>query len=223
MLKSESRVEKGEGSVSSEGNHPGNWFANIFKGGDQREQKADPSAEQSQMTVSQAPPSPSPSPIPELPGSFLVEKSYPRGAADNQLPAMSSSFGTQMELAVAITRKLVDNYMEIVERNVADMVPKAIMRFLVNRSRKGLHQHLIATLYKCLPARWTEMDAEGCIREDLFSELMSEKPEIAERRRNCAMALAALREAIAALDSLPQELARRGATITGPSTKPFRW
>ena len=56
-----------------------------------------------------------------------------------------------MDLAVAITRKLVDNYMAIVEKNVADMVPKAIMRFLVNRSRKGLHQHLIATLYKCVP------------------------------------------------------------------------
>lgn len=34
MLKSDSRIERGEGSVSSEGNH-GNWLTNIFhRGGD---------------------------------------------------------------------------------------------------------------------------------------------------------------------------------------------
>lgn len=44
---------------------------------------------------------------------------------------------------------------------------------------------------------------------------MREKPEIALRRKNCKIALAALREAMAALDSLPQELAQRGASITG--------
>jgi len=59
-----------------------------------------------------------------------------------------SSFKDQMEMQVSITRKLVASYMDIVEDNVADMVPKAIMRFLVNRSKKGLQQHLITNLYK---------------------------------------------------------------------------
>ena len=95
-----------------------------------------------------------------------------------------TSFQSQMDLAVAITRKLVDNYMAIVEKNVADMVPKAIMRFLVNRSRKGLHQHLIATLYKCVPGRPPDaplphLHLRLLVREDLFANLMSENPEIA--------------------------------------------
>ena len=53
------------------------------------------------------------------------------------------------------------------------------------------------------------------VREDQFADLMSENPEIALRRRNCRTALKALREANVALDSLPQELAQRGATMTG--------
>lgn len=54
----------------------------------------------------------------------------------------------QLETAVEITRKLVDNYMSLVQGNISDMVPKAVMHHLVQRSSKGLQQHLIGTLYR---------------------------------------------------------------------------
>lgn len=54
----------------------------------------------------------------------------------------------QMDLTVEITRKLVDNYMGIVQGNISDIVPKTIMHFLVYKLKRGLQQHLIGTLYK---------------------------------------------------------------------------
>lgn len=52
-------------------------------------------------------------------------------------------------------------------------------------------------------------------REDLFETLISEKPEIAMKRKKCSEALKALKEAMTELDSLPQELAQQGATTNG--------
>lgn len=136
-------------SERREGNHSdqGNWFTNIFNKGDAKEHIESvptPSARTS-----------SPSPVPEIsyPGNaFRYIQSRFKKCLEPQMTTFhpATAFHNQMELAVAITRKLVDNYMSIVERNVADMVPKAIMHFMVNKSKKGLHQHLIATLYKFL-------------------------------------------------------------------------
>lgn len=52
-------------------------------------------------------------------------------------------------------------------------------------------------------------------REDLFETLISEKPEIAMKRKKCSETLKALKEAMTELDSLPQELAQQGATTNG--------
>jgi hypothetical protein len=49
---------------------------------------------------------------------------------------------------VEVIRLLVSNYFDIVRSNLADLVPKALMRFLVHHSQRGLQQHLIATLYR---------------------------------------------------------------------------
>lgn len=70
------------------------------------------------------------------------------GQSQSGLDPPSREAHSQMESAVEITRKLVDNYMSLVQSNVSDMVPKAIMHHLVHRSSKGLQQHLIGTLYK---------------------------------------------------------------------------
>jgi hypothetical protein len=49
---------------------------------------------------------------------------------------------------VEVIRLLVSNYFDIVRNNLADLVPKALMRFLVHHSQRGLQQHLIAKLYR---------------------------------------------------------------------------
>jgi hypothetical protein len=56
----------------------------------------------------------------------------------------------QEEVEVEVIRRLVDSYFCIVRRNVADAVPKAIMHFMVNHTKRGLQQHLIQQLYRCV-------------------------------------------------------------------------
>jgi hypothetical protein len=55
-----------------------------------------------------------------------------------------------VRVQVEVIRLLVSNYFDIVRNNLADLVPKALMRFLVHHSQRGLQQHLIATLYRCV-------------------------------------------------------------------------
>lgn len=109
------------------------------------------------------------------------------------------SFQNHIDLTVAITRKLVESYMAIVLRNIGDLVPKIIRKFLVNDSKKGLQQHLIAKLYK----------------EDLFETLIRENPEIAVLRNKCSESMKALKKAMNEIQSLPQILAQPGATLNG--------
>lgn len=57
----------------------------------------------------------------------------------------------QEEVQVEVTRVLVQNYFDIVRRNLQDTVPKAVMNFLVTHVQRGLQQHLIRELYKFVP------------------------------------------------------------------------
>jgi hypothetical protein len=92
---------------------------------------------------------------------------------------------------VEVIRLLVSNYFDIVRNNLADLVPKALMRFLVHHSQRGLQQHLIATLY----------------RDSLASELLAERDDVAEARGKAAAAVEALSAAQATLDEVPGALA----------------
>ncbi|CAD7704395.1 unnamed protein product [Ostreobium quekettii] len=114
-------------------------------------------------------------------------------SSPNPLPTENSDTYRQIDIAVDITRKLVDNYMNLVQSNISDLVPKIIMHFLVHRSQRGLQQHLIGKLYK----------------EELFDELVSEREDVMKKRQNCQTALRALNEALHTLDAMPQELAEQ--------------
>lgn len=104
----------------------------------------------------------------------------------------------QEEVQVEVTRLLVESYFDIVRRNLQDAVPKALMHFLINATRKGLQQHLIKVLY----------------REELLSELMKEREDVATRRQLCHEALLALQSALHVLESTPAELASHSRTIS---------
>jgi dynamin 1-like protein len=103
--------------------------------------------------------------------------------------AVSDQEGVQVE----VTRVLVDSYFDIVRKNLQDAVPKALMYFLVNSTRRGLQQHLIRALY----------------REELFAEIMVEREDVAAKRQQCLEALRTLRAALKTLEGLPGELAGR--------------
>ena len=49
---------------------------------------------------------------------------------------------------VEVIRLLVSSYFDIVRHNLADLVPKCLMRHLVHHSQRGMQQQLIAALYR---------------------------------------------------------------------------
>jgi dynamin 1-like protein len=73
-----------------------------------------------------------------------------------------------------------------VRKNVQDCVPKAIMHFLVNKSKQELQNELVTNLYK----------------EELFEELLVESPEIAAKRRACLQMVQVLSRANAILNDI---------------------
>ncbi|VDM97472.1 unnamed protein product [Thelazia callipaeda] len=78
-----------------------------------------------------------------------------------------------------IVERLVRNYFMIVRRNVQDSVPKAIMHFLVNYVRDNLQSELVRQLYK----------------HEIITELLTESPAMAHRRKEAAEMLEALSRA----------------------------
>ncbi|KAF6266399.1 P-loop containing nucleoside triphosphate hydrolase protein [Scenedesmus sp. NREL 46B-D3] len=101
------------------------------------------------------------------------------------------------EVQVEVIRLLVSNYFDIVRSNLADLVPKALMRFLVHHSQRGLQQHLIATLY----------------RDSLAGELLQERDDVARSRARAQAAVEALQAANATLEDVPSELATTMASV----------
>lgn len=51
----------------------------------------------------------------------------------------------------------MSSYFDLVRATLVDLVPKALMRFMVQHSQRGMQQHLIATLY-----RWVGVGGCGC-------------------------------------------------------------
>ncbi|KAG0555684.1 hypothetical protein M758_12G191700 [Ceratodon purpureus] len=101
----------------------------------------------------------------------------------------SDAQGEQETVEIAVTRLLLKSYYDIVRKNVQDLVPKAIMHFLVNHVKRELHSVFIRKLY----------------RENLFEEMLQEKEEIAVKRKRCKEILRVLQQAAWTLEELPLE------------------
>ncbi|KAJ1704076.1 hypothetical protein LUZ63_003855 [Rhynchospora breviuscula] len=95
----------------------------------------------------------------------------------------------QEALEIAITKLLLKSYYDIVRKNIEDSVPKAIMHFLVNHTKRELHNVLITTLYK----------------EDLFEQMLKEPDEISAKRDRVRETLKVLQQAYKTLDEIPLE------------------
>ncbi|KAJ1387031.1 GTPase effector domain [Sesbania bispinosa] len=101
-----------------------------------------------------------------------------------------SESGSETEaVEITVTKLLLRSYYDIVRKNVEDLVPKAIMHFLVNNTKRELHNVFIEKLY----------------REDLFEEMLQEPDEIAAKRKHCRELLRAYQQAFRELDELPLE------------------
>ncbi|EEQ98940.1 dynamin, putative [Perkinsus marinus ATCC 50983] len=93
----------------------------------------------------------------------------------------SSQLSEKERIETDIIKSLIASYLNIVKRSICDLVPKAVMCFMVNTfgADMVLHRELVTQLYK----------------EDLFGELLNESPEISQGRAHCAEAIRILRQA----------------------------
>ncbi|KAJ9521046.1 hypothetical protein QJQ45_022772 [Haematococcus lacustris] len=149
------------------------------------------------------------------PGSYGLSQGAGRGpnGGPGSSPGLSSLNGAfslvrteQEEVEVEVIRRLVDSYFGIVKRNLSDAVPKAVMHFMVNNTKRGLQTHLIQHMYK----------------DDLLEELLGEREEVVTQRKTAQEALAALQSANKALSELPNELgSAAGVAVSGSQTMAF--
>lgn len=79
-----------------------------------------------------------------------------------------------------IIKSLIESYFDIVRKNFMDLVPKAIMYFLVNNLKEHLQNELVAQLY----------------RESMMAEMMRETPDVAQRREEIHEMRALLQKAL---------------------------
>ncbi|XP_073307737.1 dynamin-related protein 3A-like [Primulina huaijiensis] len=92
-------------------------------------------------------------------------------------------------IEIAVTKLLLRSYYDIVRKNIEDSVPKAIMHFLVNHTKRELHNVFIKKLY----------------RDNLLEEMLQEPDEVAMKRKRTRESLRVLQQAFRTLDELPLE------------------
>ncbi|GER36399.1 dynamin [Striga asiatica] len=101
----------------------------------------------------------------------------------------SESHSDQEAVEIAVTKLLLRSYYDIVRKNVEDSVPKAIMHFLVNHTKRELHNVFIKKLY----------------RDNLFEEMLQEPDEVATKRKRTRETLRVLQQAFRVSASYPEQ------------------
>ncbi|XP_059653227.1 dynamin-related protein 3A-like [Cornus florida] len=99
----------------------------------------------------------------------------------------SETHTDQETIEIQVTKLLLRSYYDIVRKNIEDSVPKAIMHFLVNHTKRELHNVFIRKLY----------------RDNLFEEMLQEPDEVATKRKRTRDTLHVLQQASSTLDEIP--------------------
>lgn len=73
------------------------------------------------------------------------------------------------EVEKDLVKSLLDSYFNIVRKNYLDLVPKTIMRFMVNHAKENLQNELVSNLYK----------------EGMLAELLRETSDVSAQRATC--------------------------------------
>ncbi|KAL3814369.1 hypothetical protein ACJIZ3_015637 [Penstemon smallii] len=92
----------------------------------------------------------------------------------------SETHSDQEATEIITTKLLLRSYYDIVRKNIEDFVPKAIMHFLVNHTKRELHNVFIKRLY----------------RDNLFEEMLQEPDEVATKRKRTRETLRVLQQLI---------------------------
>ncbi|XP_076948522.1 dynamin-related protein 3B-like [Bidens hawaiensis] len=112
----------------------------------------------------------------------------------------SDANSDQQAIEIQVTKFLLKSYYDIVRKNIEDYVPKAIMHFLVNHTKRELHNVFIKKLYS----------------DDLFEQMLQEPEDISIKRKRTREFLHVLQQAFRTLDELPldAETVERGYNLT---------
>ena len=85
-----------------------------------------------------------------------------------------------------LIRSLIASYFNIVRQSIQDIVPKAIMHFLVNHTAQHVQNRLVAALYK----------------PDLFASMLNEDEALVAERTRVKALLDAYKEAFKTLSDV---------------------
>lgn len=85
-----------------------------------------------------------------------------------------------------LIRTLIASYFNIVRQSIQDIVPKAIMHFLVNHTAQQIQNRLVSALYK----------------PDLFADMLNEDEALVAERTRVKALLDAYREAFKTLSDV---------------------
>lgn len=96
------------------------------------------------------------------------------------------SLTTREEMETTLIRSLIKSYFGIVRQSIQDLVPKAIMHFLVNNTSQQVQNRLVSSLYK----------------PEMFSELLHEDETLVAERERVKALLDAYREAFRTLSEV---------------------
>ena len=73
--------------------------------------------------------------------------------------AFAKQESARVIMETRVIQNLIHSYFNIVKKNVADLVPKSIMAFLINESRRIAQSELVSQIYK-------SGDLEALLAED---------------------------------------------------------
>ncbi|XP_024161414.1 dynamin-related protein 3A isoform X2 [Rosa chinensis] len=105
---------------------------------------------------------------------------------------------------IVITKLLLRSYYDIVRKNIQDLVPKAIMHFLVNLTKRSLHRTFIQKFY----------------RENLFEELLQEHDAFVLKRKHIQELLPVLEQSLQTLEKVEFDVSCRTSSFgTDASTE----
>lgn len=90
------------------------------------------------------------------------------------------------EMETQLIRSLIASYFNIVRQSIQDVVPKAIMHFLVNHTAQHVQNRLVASLYN----------------PDLFANMLNEDETLVAERTRVKALLDAYKEAFKTLSEV---------------------
>ncbi|KAL0422447.1 UNVERIFIED_CONTAM: Dynamin-related protein 3A [Sesamum latifolium] len=105
----------------------------------------------------------------------------------------SETHSDQEAIEITVTKLLLRSYYDIVRKNIEDSVPKAIMHFLVNHTKRELHNV------------FHQKAVQNKTRDNLFEEMLQEPDEVSMKRKRTRDTLRVLQQAFRTLDELPLE------------------